>query len=94
MGRYDLRSVVSKPRPTGATNNIAAPDQAEQIAAVQAQVTNLPTAKTTASGQYATFEDPNGVVRVRIGLLASGRYGLALYNADGTLNNETNSVPA
>lgn len=85
MGKYDIiAEVAAKPRTTGATNNVETP-------AVQASTAGL---AAQATAQFQTYADTNGVVRVRIGLLASGRFGIAVYNADGTLNNETNSVPA
>lgn len=83
MPKYDIvAQVVARPRSTGATNSIAAPDQAVQTAALQAQAT----------GQFVTYADAAGTTRVRVGLLASGNYGLALYNAAGALVRE-DSVP-
>jgi hypothetical protein len=82
---YDIvATVVSKPRPTGATNSVETPPPAQSTAGLQAKAT----------AQFATYADENGVTRVRIGLLASGRYGVALYNAAGALVDETYSVPA
>lgn len=85
MGKYDLRAqTFAKPRPTGATNSIETAPPATSTAALQAKAT----------AQFETYADTNGVTRVRIGLLASGRYGLALYDSAGNLVDETNSVPA
>lgn len=83
MGKYDIvAEVVSRPRPTGATNTVEAPPPQQQTSGLAARAT----------AQFETYADANGVTRVRIGLLASGNFGLALYNASGVLVRE-DSVP-
>lgn len=74
MAKYDIvAQVVARPRATGATNSIAAPEQAQQVASLQA----------AATGQYATYADAAGTTRVRIGLQADGKYGMRIYDASG-----------